>query len=343
VLVTADLVRAALLLVVPAAYLLDLLSLPLLVGVAILSGAGSVFYNTSYQAFFVSLVAKSAYIDANAKLSLSRSASFVTGPAVGGALVQVLTAPFALVVDAFSFLISAVVVQRLDVPDAPVEESAEPWWRRAWAGVRFVASEPYLRAGLGCATTGNFFTFMVFALVILFANRSLGLPPGVIGLALGLGSVGGLLGAWVAPRLSARFGVGPMVAVGAVLFPAPMALTSLAGGPVWVAALVVATAELLSGVGVMIFDINLNSVQTSVIPDGMRSRVSGAFATVNYGCRPLGAVLGGVLGETIGIRPTIAFAALGGTLGLLFLLWSPIPRVTSVDDLAPAPGWTMGP
>jgi MFS family permease len=336
VLVAADLARASILLVVPAAYLLDRLSFPLLVVVAVLSGLGSVFYNTSYPSFFVSLVTKGAYVDANSKLSVSRSASFVAGPAVGGVLVQVLTAPFALLVDSASFLVSALVVGRLEVADAPVEESADPWWRRAWSGVRFVAREPHLRAGLGCATTSNFFTFMVFALVILFANRDLGLPPGIIGLALGLGSLGGLLGAWVAPRLSARFGVGPMVAVGAVLFPAPMALTALAGGPVWLAALVVAAAEFLSGVGVMIFDINLNSVQTSVIPDGMRSRVSGAFATVNYGCRPLGAVLGGVLGEIIGIRPTIALAAAGGALGVLFLFLSPIPSVASVDDLAPA-------
>ena len=157
----------------------------------------------------------------------------------------------------------------------------------------------------------------------------------MIGLTFGIGSVGGLLGAAIAPRLSARFGVGPMVVLGSVLFPAPMALLALAGGAQWWAATVLATAEFLSAIGVMIFDINLNSIQASVIPDGMRSRVSGAYSTVNYGCRPLGALIGGALGGTIGLRETFVLAAVGGVSSVFFLLWSPFPGIRSVDQLEP--------
>lgn len=339
ILVYADLGRAGVLLTVPLAYAFDVLSLPLLFAVAFAAGLGQVFFNTSYPPFFVSLVRRREYVDANAKLSISRSASFIAGPAAGGALIQILTAPVAVLVDAVTFLYSALVIGRLDVTDRPVDaDTGESWRRRVVKGARFVLADRYLRAGLGCSTTINFFTFMSFALLILFASRDLGLSAGAIGLAFGVGSVGGLLGAAVAPRLSRRFGVGPMVVAGAVLFPAPLALVAVAGGPVWMAVTVLATAEFLSGLGVMIFDINLNSIQVSVIPDGLRSRVSGAYTTVNYGCRPLGAFIGGVLGSTIGLRETFVVAAVGGVLSALFLVGSPIPQVRSVDRLRPASG-----
>ena len=295
------------------------------------------FFNTSYPPFFVTLVTKPEYVDANSKLSISRSGSFIAGPAIGGLLVQAVTAPITVLVDAATFLYSAVVIGRLDLPDRPVEaKTDEPLRRRIWKGARFVLSDGYLRAGLGCSTTINFFTFMMFALIVLFASRDLGLSAGLIGLALGIGSLGGLLGAAIAPALSRRFGVGRMVVVGAVLFPAPFAVLVVAGGDTWLAATCVAAFEFVAAIGVMIFDINLNSIQTSIVPDGMRSRVSGAYSTVNYGCRPIGALLGGLLGETIGIRETFLIATIGGVSSVLFLIWSPIPSVRDVDELEPA-------
>ncbi len=336
ILVYADLARALVLLIVPVAYALDVLALPLIFGVALASGLGQVFFNTCYPSFFVSLVERREYVDANAKLSVSRSASFIAGPAAGGALIQVLTAPVAVVVDAVSFVYSAFVIGRLDVVDRPIDASRESWRQRIVKGARFVLGNRYLRASLGCSTTINFFTFMSSALLVLFASRELGLSAGVIGLVFGVGSVGGLLGAVVAPRLSRRFGAGPMVVLGAVLFPAPLALIALAGGSTWLSALVLAVAEFLSALGVMVFDINLNSIQASITPDRMRSRVAGAYTTVNYGCRPVGALLGGVLGSTIGLRETFVLAAVGGALSIVFLIGSPIPHVRTVDDLQPA-------
>jgi MFS family permease len=337
ILVSADLFRAFVLLVVPVAYVLDAVTFPLLLVVALATGLGSVFFNTSYPPFFVTLVTKPEYVDANAKLSISRSGSFIAGPAIGGVLVQVLSAPVTLIVDAVTFLYSALVIGRLDLPDRPVEaKTDEPLRRRVLKGARFVLSDRYLRAGLGCSTTINFFTFMMFALLVLFASRDLGLSAGVIGLALGIGSLGGLLGATIAPALSRRFGVGPMVVVGAVLFPLPFGLLVVAGGDTWLGATFLVAFEFVAAIGVMIFDINLNSIQASVVPDGMRSRVSGAYSTVNYGCRPLGALLGGFLGETIGVRETFLVATIGGVASVLFLVWSPIPAVRDVDELEPA-------
>ncbi len=204
---------------------------------------------------------------------------------------------------------------------------------RARAGLRYLVRHPVLRASLGCCTTVNFFTFLGYGLVVLFAGRTLGLSAGSIGAAFGLGSTGGLLGALLAPALSRRLGLGRTIVLGSVLFPAPVALLTLADGPAWARAGVLAAAEFLSALGVMLFDTNLNSLQTAVVPDPLRSRVTGAFATVNYGIRPLGALTGGLLATTLGLRPALLLAALGGTLSALWLLASPIPRIRDLASL----------
>ncbi|NEB94528.1 MFS transporter [Streptomyces bauhiniae] len=331
--VLADLVRAAVLLSLPAAYLLGAVTLGQLYVVALLTGAAGVLFNTAYPPFFAHLVPRSSYVDANSKLSASRSASYVAGPAIGGALVQALTAPVAVVVDALTFLASAVLVGRvsIDEPPAARDQAAPPLLRRAREGLVFVVRHPVLRASLGCAATVNFFTFVAGSgLTVLFANRNLGLSAGVIGLAFGIGATGSLLGAVIAPQVSRRIGVGRSIVVGAVLFPAPIAIAAAAGGPLWTRAEALAAAEFLSGVGVMLFDVNLNSLQTNVIPDEMRSRVAGAYSAINYGIRPVGALLGGLLATLIGLRATLLIAAVGGTLSLFWLLPSPVPRIHSL-------------
>ncbi|MFC4068416.1 MFS transporter [Actinoplanes subglobosus] len=335
-LVAADLLRAAALLSLPIAYWCGILRLPQLFAVALLTGAGQVLFHCSYPSFFVTLVSRDQYVDANSKLNTSRSVSFVAGPAAGGFLVQALTAPVAILADAVSFLASALFIARIPAPPgtAGTRTSLAADIR---AGLRYVLGHPYLRAALACVTTVNFFGFVAQALVILYASRELGLPASMIGLAFGTGAVGAAAGAVIAPRLSARFGIGRMIIVGVVLFPAPTALIALAGGPDGAIAATIAVAEAISGAAVMLLDINLNSVQTAVIADDMRSRVAGVFGTINYGARPVGAAIGGLLGSGLGLRPTLLIAAAGGTMGCLWLLRSPIPRLRTLDTLTPHP------
>jgi MFS family permease len=176
---------------------------------------------------------------------------------------------------------------------------------------------------------------MAQALIVLFASRTLGLTAGLIGLAFGLGALGGLLGAVAAPRLSGRYGIGRMVVAGAILFPAPTAAVALAGGPDPVAFTVLLVAQAVAGFGVMVFDINLNSVQAAVTADALRSRVAGVFGTINYGARPLGAVLGGLLGSAIGVRLTRLVAAAGGMLACLWVLRSPIAGLRTLPAAEP--------
>ncbi|MCO1596936.1 MFS transporter [Micromonospora sp. RHAY321] len=331
-LIIADLVRAAVLLSLPVAYLLGAVTLTQLYLVALLTGAGAVLFAMAHQAFFVALVPRSAYVDATSKLSMSRAVSFVAGPAVGGGLVQALTAPVAVVVDAVSFLGSALLIGRIPVTETPPPPRQSSTLGLVRDGLVLVLRHPVLRAALGCTSTVNFFTFISTALLVLYASRDLGLSAGAIGIAFGAGAVGGLAGAALAPRVSRAIGLGRTAMIGVVLFPAPLALAALVSGPTWAKVGMLAAIELVSSVGVMLMDVNLNALITAVTPDEARGRRAGAYSAVNYGIRPLGALVGGALGTTIGVRPTLVVAGLGGVLAVLWLLASPVRHIRTLDD-----------
>jgi MFS family permease len=198
--------------------------------------------------------------------------------------------------------------------------------------MEFIARHSVLRPGLVSVATLNFFNFAFSAIFILYATRELGISAGTLGVVLGAGAVGGLLGAVVAGRLGRRIGLGPAFVVGMVLFPAPLLLVPLADGPRWLVLAMLFTAEFLSGLGVMILDINVGAIMTALTPHRLRSRSTGAFRFVNYGIRPLGALFGGALGSAIGLRPTLLFTATAGVLGVLWLLPSPVLRLLELPE-----------
>jgi MFS family permease len=175
---------------------------------------------------------------------------------------------------------------------------------------------------------------MYFALFLLYATRSLHVRPGTLGVVLGVASVGTLFGSVVTARISRRIGVGPAFLIGCFLFPAPLILIPAAGGPHWLIVTMLFSAELLSGFGLMLLDILAGAMSAAVIPPQLRSRVSGAFMVVNNGVRPVGTALGGLLGSTLGLRPTLWIATVGALSGMLFLLPSPIRSLHDVPDQA---------
>jgi MFS family permease len=330
--IAADFGRAGLLLTVPVAYAYDALGFAQLYGVAFLTGCLAVVFDIAHSTLFVAVTRREDYVAANSLLSGSRAFSFVAGPSVGGVLVQALTAPAALLVDAVSFLGSAAFLLRIRAPEPPVEEAKGTAWSQMKGGLRFIARSTILKPALLSVTTLNFFNFVFFALFILFATRELHVGAARLGFVLGAGAVGGLIGAVAAGRLERRIGVGPAFVVGMVLFPAPLVLVPLAGGPQWVILGLLFAAELLSGLGVMILDINAGAIMTALTPHRLRSRVTAAFSFVNYGIRPIGSLVGGALGTAFGLRPTLLFAAVGGIAGVLWLLPSPLPRLVELPE-----------
>jgi MFS family permease len=329
ILIGADLGRAAVLFGIPLASLLGVLTMPILYVAAFATGTLGTLFMVSEQTVFTSLVKPADYVEANSLLIGSRSVSIVGGKTLGGVLVAALTAPIAVAVDAVTFLFSALFVRRADVPEPP---AAAPDSGGLAAGYRFIRRTPLLQASLLGTATFNLFNTAFWALLVLFASRELGLGSGAIGIALGVGAVGSILGTACARRLNARIGLGRALILSFIIAPLPLILVPLAGGPPTLSWVMLTAAEFGSGIGVMILEVGLFSLQAAVIPDGLRSRVWGAILFVNWGVRPLGALGGGLLAGEIGLRPTMWIAAVGGIAGVFWLLPSRMSRVRDVSE-----------
>jgi MFS family permease len=329
--IAADVGRALALLSVPVASAFDALTLWQLYVVSFAIGTLSVLFSVSYSGVFTGLVPRERYLEANSLWHGSRAMSFVAGPSVAGFLVQVLTAPVTLVVDAVSYVGSAFFLARIDPREPETETAARG---HLVEGARFILRTPILLASLLATATINLFNFVFWALFVLYATRELHVSAGTLGLVLGAGAIGGVVGALVTRRIAERIGVGPAFALGAFLFPVPLVLVPAADGPRWAILACLFLAELGSGLGVMMLDISVGSIFQAVVPDRLRARFSGAYMVVNYGTRPIGSLAGGALGSAIGLRPTLWIATVGAIAGGLFLLPSPVLRLRELPEAA---------
>ncbi|MFD8972320.1 MULTISPECIES: MFS transporter [Streptomyces] len=322
--IAADLGRAALMLTLPVAYALDALTLGQLYAVAFGIGALTVLFEACNATLLVALVPTDRYIQANALVNGSRSMSWLAGPGIGGVLVQVLTAPFALVADALTYVVSAGYLARVKAVEPPPAPVAKGHFTE---GLRWVLRDSSMRALFASSGTVQFFNYMFHTLFVLYATAELDISAGLLGLILGAGAVGGLIGAACSGAVVRRIGIGASLVVGFLGFTLPLLLIPLADGPLPLVVAVLFVAEFLSCVAVMIVDIAAGSFQMAVIPDAIRSRVMGAYRMLNHGFRPLGALTGGMLGAAIGLRPTLWIATGGAVLAVLWLLPSPLPRM----------------
>jgi MFS family permease len=334
VMILADVGRAALLASLPLAYAFDSLTFAQLYAVAFATGTLAVLFDISYSTLYVAVVERERYLEANSFLHGSRSFSYIAGPSVGGVLVQLLSAPAALLADAFSFVASALFLGRLDAPEPPVEPRTTRARDEVKEGLAFLFRNSILRPALFGTATLNFFNYAFWAIFLLFAADELGINAGTLGLVLGVGAFGGLTGAVVAGRLGRRIGLGPAFIVGMVLFPLPLLLVPAARGPEPGVLAMLFVAEFLSGLGVMILDINATAFMTALTPDRLRARTTGAFNFVNWGIRPLGSLLGGALGSALGLRPALWVSSVAALAGVLWLLPSPIPALRDLPEEA---------
>jgi MFS family permease len=335
VLVGADLLRGAALATVPLAFVLDRLTTAHLLVVAVVVGSAGVVSATAYASFFPQVVALDDVVTANSLNSTSRSVTALAGPPAAGWLLQVWTAPLALVIDCLSYLVSALTLAGLHVAEPRLSRHRPTVARDMVEGLRTLLANAWLASALWCTTIMNLASFAITAVVLLFATGTLHLSPAQIGLAQGIGAVGAVLGALSAARLSRRVGLYPVTVIGVIAFSAPFlafaATPADASTPVKIA--IYACCGFAVSGGIVLYDITINSMMVKVMPEQMRGRLVGAFSSINYGIRPVGALLGGLAAQAWGPRATILAAAVLGLAALLPLRRSPLRRARTMADV----------
>ena len=250
-------------------------------------------------------------------------------------LIELLKAPFALVVDALSFLASALFLARIKAPDPEIELERGSVREQLSGGLAFLWRDPIMRPSILALATMNLFNYAYQGLFVLYATRNLEIEPGVLGIALGTGAIGGVVGAILAPGVGRRLGVGGAFVLTMFVFPASAIVIPLAEGlPAPAILAMVFAAEFIGGFGVIVLDINAGSMLIARLPERLRGRGSGAFKWINMGVRPIGALLGGALGGLLGVRETLFVVIVAQLAGLLFLVWSPVARLRSCPSLA---------
>jgi MFS family permease len=334
--IAADVASAALLASIPVAWWLGALTIGQLYAVAFLAGTAAVVSDVSVGVVFAAIVPRWQIIRANQLFHGSDAVIGVAGKSLGGSLVQALGAPVAVACDAVSYLASALLLRRIRMTEPPPDAGpGRGHWR---AGFRFIRRTPIIRASLLTTATVNLFTFAFYALFVLYATRSLGIAPALLGAMLAASAVGAVLGAVLAGTISRAIGVGRAFIAGAFLFPGALLLVPAATEPRPLLIGLLFAAMLGSGFGVSLQDVAANSITLALVPDAVRSRVAGAYATVNYGVRPLGAVLGGAVAASIGLRGAIWLAVVCASAGGLFLVASPVARLRELPETADPAG-----
>jgi MFS family permease len=323
VLMTGDLGRAVLLGSVPVAWWFGVLTMPQLYAVALLTGVLTVFFDVAYQSYLPHLVGRPNLVEGNAKLEAVRGVNQIGGPTAAGLLIGWLTGPVAVAFDAVSFAGSAVFVGLIRKREPRPERQPDAHLgREIVEGLRFVLGNRLLRSIAMCTGSSNLFSSISGAMLVVLLARDLRLPPGTIGLFFSLGAVGGLIGALTARRIAARIGQGPAIWIPvAVAGPFPLLLPiAERGWLLWVAAL----GYLVYGVGVVVYNVTQVSFRQGLTPERLLGRMNATMRFLVWGTVPLGGLIGGVLGQTIGVRPALWVAAVGGVFTFLPVFLSPL-------------------
>jgi len=328
--VRTDLLRGVLLASVPAAYLFGVLTLVQLYAVAFGVGALSVFFDVASLSVLPALVPHERIAEANGKLEAARATGQTSGPAIGGVLVQVLTAPVAVVVDAVSYLASALLFRGLpEVPAPPAPERREPLRRLVGEGLRFCLSHRYIRPLAAGAAWLNFCFQGLLAIFVTHAVRDLHLSAGTVGLVLAGSNVGYLLGSLLVPRLNARIGVGRAIGLGAAMHLA-LLLVAFAPGTWTVAWLTLGFT--IPAMGLAFWNVNAVSLRQVSTPSAFLARMNASNRFLIWGTMPLGAGAAGVLAGALGLHAAVAILCVGAPFSAVPVFLSAVRSVRTMPQ-----------
>lgn len=331
ILVAGDWGRALALASIPAAHFANSLTIWQLYVVGFIVGVFTVFFDVAYQSYLPSLVGREQLVEGNSKLEVSRSGAQVAGPGLAGILVDALTAPYAILTDAVSFVASALCLSRIR-RDERVAVAAErlPMRAEISEGLRYVLGHPILGPSMAYVATSNFFGTLLNSVVLVFAVRELHLSPATIGLTFAVSNVGFLLGAVAANRLARRFGVGTVLVATAAVGGWAMLLVPLATGAVAVPFL--GAAFFVFAFCAVVYNVTGVSLMQAITPDRLLGRMNASRRFVVWGVIPVGMLLGGTIGSRVGLREAMWVGAVGASAAFVPLLFSPVRRLTAIPD-----------
>ena len=336
VVIAADVGRGVALLAIPVAAFTQTLSIEILYAVGFLCGVQNVVGGAAYQVLIAQMAGRRRLVEANAKITLGETSAALVGPGIAGVLIQALTAPFAIIVDALTFFVSAVMLGRIRAPrDVAQLDGSGSIWREIGEGLTLVWRNRTLWSLAWLAGLWQILHHMQLAVLILFATRELGLSAGAIGLTYMFGGVGCVIAASFAERLSARFGVGPVIVHGLILTALGWQTFGLITGPVWAATLALGLAMLMFDFGAVLYGINYLALRQAITPDRLLGRMTATMRFVTVAGAPLGSLAGGALATVIGLRQTLLVI---GLLGLILcgaaVAWSPVRRHLKLPAIA---------
>jgi len=328
IVIAADIGRGAALLAIPVAAYKGGLSIEVLYAVGFICGVQNVVGGAAYQVLLAQMAGRRRLVEANAKVALGETSAALIGPGLAGALIQLVTAPFAIALGSLTFFGSALMLRRIRIPhDVPHPGPRPTVTTEIHEGLKLVWNNRTLRSLAWLAGLWQILHHMQVAVLILFATRELGLSAGEIGLTYVFGGFGCVLASAFAQRLSARLGVGPVIVHGLALTALGWQAFGLVSGPVWLATIALGCAMLMFDFGAVLYGINYLSLRQAITPDRLLGRMTATMRFLTVAAAPLGSLAGGALATAIGLRPTLLTI---GVLGLLLVagavVWSPVRR-----------------
>ena len=332
--ITANLLRAGLVGLVPVLAFLDALTMPALAAIVLCIGVCTVLFEVCWLSYVPVIVSQDHLVAANGRVSASSSAAEFAGPGLGGVLVQVLTAPFALVVNSVSYVASVVSLWLIRVPEEVTPSPKRHIGKEIAEGVGFIVRQPYLRVLAVAGAAFNFCYMFVEALFVIYAVRELDFGPGLIGLVIALSAVGGVLGAALAASLVRRFRFGRVYALAVVVGYSGPLLIPLLTGPAVLAAIGVTAGFFLMRAGLAVSNVAGTSLRQAVTPRELMGRMTAGMRTIMWGIGTTGAIAGGLVGGWLGLRAGLWVAAVGFLVAALPILLSRIPRLDEMPSLA---------
>ena len=315
---------------IPFAWWMGWLTMPWLYGAGFVIGTVYTVAGSAAQIVLTQVVARERLVEAHAKNALAGSGAEVAGPGVAGALIKLVGAPLALLVDAVALLASAAILRGIRIEEAPRQPQQNDFWRDLKTGVRFVAGNRLLLTLAGAVGVWQMCHHAAIVVQILFATRTLGLNEQQVGLSyMGMG-LGTIVASIYGNRISQRIGPGPCLVSGFAICGAGWLLLSFAPASLW-GTLIFSAMLVLFGFGAVLVFINFLALRQAVTPAPLLGRMTSTMRWLILIPAGPGALIGGWLGEHIGLRAALAFA--GGGAILMAAVASRIPVIRDLRKL----------